>query len=679
MNSKEKKALIDIHVSKMKEFIYTLSGGLEKFTFSLLGMYENGGCVYSSQLSLYEYLITGKKQKVRVTNTPVYSVLGGGDLFFNGDTGQIKTITGNRFFKSIEIKDFSRETASGVFDALQCTSADYVMTQSFTGMSKSEALATIKRVEKQLRSTEDDAVTQLDELAFAKNQVVAGEESFGYYHFTLMIFADSLNELNESVSQISTTLTDIGMIISLSTLSLPAGYFSQLPGVFSLRPRLSPITNTNFVELASFHNFFQGKRDQNCWGEALAILKTPSKQAYYLNLHNSVLFKNEIGEKNLANTKIIGGSGAGKTMTIAFLVCMLQKYNNEATFAKTAKVKKMTTVFLDKDRGAELAIRMLGGEYYQVKSGEPTGWNPFYLDNTKRNLIFIKTLMGMLCTRNGERLSTREQSHISDAVNAVMAMPLDMREFGISRMIEHLTQSDTREEQENGIILRLQQWAHGSPQGWVFDNAVDTFNIQDVNNFGIDGTEFLDDDMVCSPISFYLIYRISQLMDGRRFALFMDEFWKWILDEAFNDFAYNKLKTMRKLNALLVAATQSPDEILKNKISRAVVEVCSTSFYLANPDADYDDYVNGFKVTPEEFNIIKNLDPQSRQFLVKKTSLKKGDGKAFSALVTLDLSGIGGYTKILSASIDNLDIFESIYKDGMKPEDWVDTYLNNAV
>ena len=55
--------------------------------------------------------------------------------------------------------------------------------------------------------------------------------------------------------------------------------------------------------------------------------------------------------------------------------------------------------------------------------------------------------------------------------------------------------------------------------------------------------------------------------------------------EAFSDFAHNKLKTIRKLNGLVIPATQSPDEILKNKISRAVVEAC-TSIYLANPDAD---------------------------------------------------------------------------------------------
>ncbi|MDF22646.1 VirB4 family type IV secretion/conjugal transfer ATPase [Salmonella enterica] len=677
---KEKKASIDIHISKMTDIINILSGAMDKFTCNLLGMYEKGDNVFSSQLSFYNYLLTGQRQKIRVTKTPVYSVLGGCDLFFNVDTGQIKSIAGSRFFRSIEIKDFSSETVSGVFDALQYSDIDYVITHSFTVMSKAEALKSIKRTEKQLKSTEDDAVTQLEELEIAKNDVVAGEISFGYYHFTLMVFADSLKELDESVSKISADFTDLGMIISLSTLSLPAAYFAQLPAVFNLRPRLSAISNANFVELASFHNFYQGKRDKNCWGEALAILKTPSKQAYYLNLHNSVLFKDEIGEKNLANTKIIGTAGSGKTMLLSFIACMLQKYNNPTTFAESARQKKMTTVFLDKDRGAELCLRMLGGEYYTVKSGEPTGWNPFALDATKRNRIFVKQLMSILCTRNGEKLSTRETLLISESVDAVMDFPAgEMREYGVSRMLEHLMQKADRDEQENGIILRLSQWANGNANGWVFDNAQDTFNIQHVNNFGIDGTEFLDDPVVCAPITFYLLYRITQLLDGRRLVIFLDEFWKWLQDEAFSDFVYNKLKTIRKLNGLVIPATQSPDEILKNKISRAVVEVCSTSIYLANPDADYDDYVNGLKCTPEEFNIIKNLDPMSRQFLIKKSSLKKGDGKAFSALATLDLSGLGGYLKILSASADNLEVFENIYNEGMSPDEWIPAYLEQAI
>lgn len=119
--------------------------------------------------------------------------------------------------------------------------------------------------------------------------------------------------------------------------------------------------------------------------------------------------------------------------------------------------------------------------------------------------------------------------------------------------------------------------------------------------------------------------------------------------------------------------------MLKSDISRAVVEVCGTAFYLANPQADYDDYVNGLKVTPEAFRLIKSLDPTARQFVVRKSSLKKGDNKDFYALVTLDLSGLGAYTKVMSSSADNLEIFDSIFKEGMKPDDWLDAYLKVAV
>ena len=35
--------------------------------------------------------------------------------------------------------------------------------------------------------------------------------------------------------------------------------------------------------------------------------------------------------------------------------------------------------------------------------------------------------------------------------------------------------------------------------------------------------------------------------------------------------------------------------------------------------------------------------------------------------------------KILSASADNLEIFESIYHEGMEPDDWVPEYLERAI
>nr|WP_240431726.1 hypothetical protein [Salmonella enterica] len=54
------------------------------------------------------------------------------------------------------------------------------------------------------------------------------------------------------------------------------------------------------------------------------------------------------------------------------------------------KTEKTDHGFFDKDRAGEVGIRAMGGSYYRVKEGEPTGWNPAALPPTKRNIAFIE-------------------------------------------------------------------------------------------------------------------------------------------------------------------------------------------------------------------------------------------------------------------------------------------------
>jgi type IV secretion system protein VirB4 len=110
-----------------------------------------------------------------------------------------------------------------------------------------------------------------------------------------------------------------------------------------------------------------------------------------------------------------------------------------------------------------------------------------------------------------------------------------------------------------------------------------------------------------------------------------------------------------------------------------VIEQCGTQILAANPNADRAHYVDGMKFEPEVFDVVKGLDPQARQYVVVKNQFKRGDTKRFAARVTLDLSGIGRYTKVMSGDAPNLEIFESIYREGMQPHEWLDTYLAKAL
>lgn len=100
---------------------------------------------------------------------------------------------------------------------------------------------------------------------------------------------------------------------------------------------------------------------------------------------------------------------------------------------------------------------------------------------------------------------------------------------------------------------------------------------------------------------------------------------------------------------------------------------------MANPQAEEKDYVDGFKVSQVVFETIKNLDPLSWQFVVIKSALRKGDTERFAAVVMLDLSGLGRYTKILSGSEENLGIFDNLFTEGMPPEAWLEPYLAQAI
>ena len=89
----------------------------------------------------------------------------------------------------------------------------------------------------------------------------------------------------------------------------------------------------------------------------------------------------------------------------------------------------------------------------------------------------------------------------------------------------------------------------------IVDIVVDKHSKIGVHKIYIDGNEFLDNTEVRTPIAYYLLHRMDEVIDGRRFIFIMDEFWKWLLDDAFRDFAFNKLKTIRKQNGFVIFLT----------------------------------------------------------------------------------------------------------------------------
>ncbi|MDR8105044.1 VirB4 family type IV secretion/conjugal transfer ATPase [Burkholderia cenocepacia] len=636
----------------MSELAAQVEAGLTPYDPVALGVFRKPSPYarrprrYSSALELLGYLVNGAWETQPVPSGTIREALPTSRLFVGAEKLEFRMPGETRFAAMLDLKDYPEDTEPGMLNGLLYGDFEYIETQSFTILDKPSAKEALKRQRNQLIAGEDVAVSQVEAMDQALNDLINGDFVLGEYHYSLAVLGDTLQALSRNVAKARTQLADAGFQTALIDLVADAAWFAQLPGNWRYRAREAKLTSRNFCGLSSLHNFSTGKREGNPWGEAITIVKTPSGQPLYLNFHVTAEKQKSADEKALANTQIIGQAGAGKTVLELFLLAMAMKYG-------------ITVVLYDKDRGTEIAIRAMGGVYTVFRRGEPTGLNPFQMEPTEFVLDFWERLVRKLVD-SGTLLSAKDELDVSRAVREVARMEKPLRRLSMVRQL-------LPNVGENSLHARLTKWCTGGRLGWVFDNPTDCIELAQSGLFGFDDTELLDDAEVCTPVTMYLLHRTESVIDGRRFIYVMTEFWKRLDDPVFTDFAKNKQKTIRKQNGLGIFDTQSPADVLRSDIARALIEQSGTFFFLPNPRADYDDYVHGFKLTEAEFNIVRNLGGNSRMFLVKQGHQ--------SAIGRLDLKGLGDVLDVLSGTTDNVELLDAIRaRVGDDPDVWLPVF-----
>ena len=192
-------------------------------------------------------------------------------------------------------------------------------------------------------------------------------------------------------------------------------------------------------------------------------------------------------------------------------------------------------MLFDKDRGAELFIRGIGGRYDRVHAGEPSGFNPLALPDTPANRAFLRDWLGVLLKADGpEELAT-----IAQAVDAAYANDSSLRRL---RHFHELL-SGARRPQPGDLADRLASWIGEGEHGWLFDNGEDKLDL-DNRVLGFDMTALLENPRLRTPVMMYLFHRIDERLDGEPTMILIDEGWKALDDEVFAARIRDWLKTL---------------------------------------------------------------------------------------------------------------------------------------
>lgn len=660
--SKNAKDLQDAQLEEL-DAINDLTGAalaaLDRYEPELLGCYEHKGNMFSEVLEFLAFLVDGEWRRFPLVRAEIRDVLATSRPYFGkGGLMSLKGPTSSAFAAIVTISEYPSITCPGILNDLLSMSFEFVLSQSFTFLSKPVAVGRMKRQQARMINAGDVAVSQVNDIDDAMDDLTSNRFVMGGHSLSLVIRAFDKKALNDHINEAGAALSDSGMKWAREDVGMAGAFWSQLPGNFEFRVRVGDITSRNFAGFSSFHNYPIGRIRNNQWGDAVTMFKTTSGAPFYFNFHKGEegtdakkVAKLDPNHKDLANTIVIGKSGTGKTVLQMMLLAQTQK------FSQPEKGKELSCVLFDKDLGAAVGVRAMGGRYYPLKNGVPSGFNPFQMEPTPNNLTFLETLVKQLVKHDGLPISPKQEREINQAIIGVMGAIKTKRRIGA--VLEFLDPTD-----DTGLHIRLSRWCRGGALGWLFDNADDTLRLDNCTMVGFDVTEFLDNDETRTPTIMYLFHRIESLIDGRRIPIFMDEFWKLLNDPAFEDLAGNKLVTIRKQDGFLVMFTQSPKQVLKSPIAFAIIGQSATKIFLPNPEADHDDYVNGFKLTEREFEIVKGLGEKSRQFLIKQ-----GQN---SVVAELNLRGFDDELAVLSGNTATSLLAEKLVAElGDDPAVWL--------
>lgn len=631
-------------LAKLGEVLRGLTGGLRDYGPRILRVEEGR----SEALAFLSYLVSGQhRAPMAVPLGPAGDAIASHRISFGRETIELRGSTreSTRLASVVSVKDYTPQTWPGMLDQLAPVAAEYVITQSFAPLARDQALGKMAVQRRKMAAAEDAATSLADELQIAADNVASGRSVMGHHHMTVTVFGDDGRELIEATGAVTTALTDIGFTPVREDVSLEAAFWAMLPANFAYAARAALVTSENLASFISLHSYPAGA-ERGHWGPPITLFETVTATPYRFHLH--------VGD--VGNTVLFGPTGSGKTALLSFLIAQSERVNPRI-------------IVIDKDRGAEIVLRALGGRYVGIEPGRDAELNPFLIADGEtpgeeaETRAFLREWVRTLLF-GGDAPSPASIEGIRIAVDQVRDAPRNVRR------LELLGQSLAGGAAGDDLMDRLRGWVGTGERAWAFNSATDRFgDLFKERIIGIDVTKILDDPGTRAPWMAYLFSRIEAALDeGERTLIVLDEAWRLLSDEIFAARVQDWLKTIRKKNGAVIFATQEPEDALANAVGRTIVQQSPTRILLPNPRASREAYIEGIGVTEAEFDVIRRTPAASRLMLICH--------ERDSVIARFDLSGLSEYLAVLSARAETVREMDTLrFEHGDDPAAWLPEFL----
>ena len=622
--------------TELEEVILRMTNTFNSCGIEMLKVVNRNGIAYSQILEFLSVLSNcdpSFSTPVLFPDNIMDSCLSSHRLFFKNKHIEIRTQDSTKYAAVLSIKEYGQRTYAGILDGLLQVPFECIITNIFSFVDRQTITTSMQTQQNRLITGGDKAISQVHEITEALDIATNGTAAFGNHSLTVTCVENSLKGLENATASASVIISNAGITMIRESANMEACFWGQLPGNFDFIVRKSVIHTLNLASFISLHNYPNGQAKNNHWGDCVTVFDTTSGTPFFFNFH----------VRDVGHSLIIGPTGAGKTVLLNFLCAKMHKYN-------------CRMFYFDKDRGGELFIRAIQGKYTVLNTDKSCRFNPLLLPDTSENRNFLLEWLSLLATTNEKKLTVSDIELLTTAIAGNYKLPKKDRRL---RNIVSFLGMNT----DGSMASRLAMWHGTGSHSSIFDNSEDVLNLDIGSVFGFEMGQLLKDAISLPPILLYLFHRISMSLDGKPTVIVLDEAWALLNNPIFSSTIKDWLKVLRKLNAIVIFATQSVEDASKSEISDTLIQQTATQIFLPNLKAT-DLYKSVFMLTEREYRLIKTTNPGSRYFLVKQG--------IDAVIAKLQLSGMDDVIDILSARSETVLLLDQIRAEvGDAPEEWL--------
>ncbi|ABQ66535.1 AAA ATPase [Rhizorhabdus wittichii RW1] len=561
-------------------------------------------------LTFLHSTISTHEQNIAVPETPMHlDALLADDALVGGLTPQL----GEKHLRVLSITGFPAWTVPGMLDELNRLGFAYRWTTRAICMDKVTAQRTLSRIRrlwfskrkslaaivKEVLTNEasvlvdTDATNKSADADAALQELGADIAGFAYVTTTITVLGDTPRDADLKLQSIEKIVRGRDFACIAESLNALEAWLGSLPGNPYANVRQPPISTLNLAHVMPVSAVWAGQdEDTHLGAPPLFHARTEGATPFRFSLH--------VGD--VGHTLVVGPTGSGKSVLLAFMALQFRRYEGAQIFA------------FDHGGSIRAATLGVGGEWHDLGGalgggGAPVALQPLARIDELDERAWAADWLAAILAQEVFAITPEVKDHLWTALGSLADAPLEQRTLtGLAVLI-----------QASGLKRALQPYTLAGPYGRLLDADGERFGTHDAQAFE---TEGLVGTPAAPAVLAYLFHRIGRRLDGRPTLILIDEGWLALDDPLFGRQLKEWLKTLRKKNASVVFATQSLADIEGSAIAPAIIESCPTRLFLANERA----------LEPQIAGIYRRFGLNDRQIEIIASATPKRDYYCQSAL-----------------------------------------------